>query len=156
MKKSNFLLILLIIFFTGCSTTHIKDENGELLMSIHSGKTTDFIDWTHGGYVAVMHERDENGNPTGRKAHDYQVKTQRPFLGAFILGVSNGAGAAAIFAGTGGLGCRNGRCGGGSSNPMVINNDNSNQTSAGSQSFSGASADVDSDLNAGAYANPRP
>ena len=155
MKKSNLLLlIIVIIFFTGCSTTHIKDENGNLLMSIHSGKTTDFIDWTHGGYVAVMHERDEKGEPTGRVAHDYQVKTQRPFLGAFILGVSNGAGAAAIFAGTGGLGCRNGRCGGGSSNPMVINNDNSNQTNAGAQSFSGASADLDTDVNANVNTRP--
>ena len=117
-------------------------------MSIHSGKTTDFIDWTHGGYVAVMHERDENGQPTGRVAHDYQVKTQRPLFGMFVLGVSNGAGAAAIFAGTGGMGCRNGRCGGGgSSTPMVINNDNSNETNAGAQSFSGARADVDSDIN---------
>ncbi|MBP9836676.1 MAG: hypothetical protein KBC78_02470 [Candidatus Pacebacteria bacterium] len=149
MKKNNLLLsILVIVFITGCSTTHIKDENGELLMSIHSGKTTDFIDWTHGGYVAVMHERDENGQPTGRVAHDYQVKTQRPLFGMFVLGVSNGAGAAAIFAGTGGMGCRNGRCGGGgSSTPMVINNDNSNETNAGAQSFSGARADVDSDIN---------
>lgn len=147
MKKSNLLLlILVIVFFTGCGNLHIKDDEGRTLMRVYSDKTTDFIDWTHGAYVAEMHERDEVGKPTGRIAHDFQVKTQVPFWGRLFVGATTGAASAGIFAATGGMGCRNGRCGGGSSStPMVINNDNR----VGAQSVSGAELNSSNSMDSG-------
>ena len=142
--KLRLLVLMVFVLITGCSTTHIKDENGNTLMSVYSGKTSDGLDWTHGAYVSRMYEFDENGQPTGRMAHDYQVKSKTPFLGNLFIGATSGAAGAAIFAGTGGMGCRGGRCGGGGGSTTFINN-----PTAISESDASSSGVLNADLEAG-------